>query len=359
MDIAEILYLPLPRFLSGLTFGDWLALLRERGWRIDAAFVPRALLATVGTLVTSLLARWERCSQARSPDLPQWHEPLFVLGFGRSGTTHLFQLLASDPQFCFPTRFDCFNPHAFRTLRAWGIHRLAAMVPARRRAMDGVMTHWLSPEEDSIAVSILVGRGGRLDNVFPREAPADVPAEAFEGALAEFTRNLVAVHGKPLVLKSPTHVAHLGSILKLFPRARFVMIYRDPRAIVASLSRANATRNRSWCTLQWPPPSGIEDVERHYARRVEAFFRDRHLIPPDRIVEIRHEELVADEAGTLARLYRGLGLRPPGAGWRKPPGGTTMSRDRGTDSVDGRRLVEAFRPIYEMGVYPWPEDARR
>jgi hypothetical protein len=355
MDIVEILYLPLPRFLSGMRFGDWLALLRERRWRVDAAFFPGALLATVGTLVTSLLTRCQRRFPLRPADQEAWQEPLFVLGFARSGTTHLFQLLANDPRFCFPTRFDCFNPHTFRTLRAWGIHRLFSLVPAQRRAMDGVTTHWLSPEEDSIALSILVGRGGRLDGVFPREEPAGMPAWAFEEALAEFTRNLVSVHGKPVLLKSPSHVGYLRSILNVFPRARFVMIYRDPRAVVASMARMVNTRNRSWCTLQWPPPLRIDDLLPNYARQVDLFFRERHLIPPGRLVEIRHEDLVADEAGTIARLYDGLGLDPPPAAARIAPGRAVVPRGQGGDSIDGGWLVEAFGPIYDKGIYSRPD----
>lgn len=294
MDILEMLLLPCPRYLAGMRFGDWLSFLHAHRWRIDPAFWPRCVVATACSLVTSLVAAIERATPPPAVDEEAWRSPLFVLGLPRSGTTHLFQLLSRDPRFCHPTRFDCFHPHTFRTLRSLGIHRLFALVPAQRRAMDGVMTDWLSPEEDDIAIAILAGGGERLDSVFPRDPPKPLTPATFEAAMMTFTRGIVGVHGRPVILKSPRHTGRVASILRAFPGARFVMIHRNPLDVMGSASRLGTTRNRSWCTLQWPNPERFDELAQRLGKRLDCYVRDKRLIPAGQLAEIRYEELVAD-----------------------------------------------------------------
>ena len=45
--------------------------------------------------------------------------PLFILGHYRSGTTHLHNLLALEPQFSAPNFFQALNPHTFLSTEPW------------------------------------------------------------------------------------------------------------------------------------------------------------------------------------------------------------------------------------------------
>jgi len=340
----------MPRFLAGMRFGDWIELLREHHFRVDAAFVPRAAVATVGTLVTSAIAAVEDARGQPPLDEAAWRSPLIILGIPRSGTTHLFQLMAADRRFCYPTRFDAFHPHTLLTLRGLGIHHLLGLVPTVRRAMDDVRVGWLSPEEDSIAIAILAGRGDRMIDVFPRDDFVATPSAAFETAIAAFTRKLVAFHGRPLILKSPGHVRRIPSLLRVFPGARFVMLHRDPRDVVASVLAMAQTSNRSWCTLQWPQAAEPGDFVEDCAIRHRACRDGVRAIPPDRLVEIRYEDLIDDRAGTLARVYDGLGLPAPDVPAEAWPSVRPRSRRR-LDPALERRVIEAFAPEFESGRY--------
>ncbi|MFZ4716853.1 MAG: sulfotransferase, partial [Chthoniobacterales bacterium] len=105
-----------PAFLCGFTLPDWIRLLRMNQWQVDAKYLPRALIATVGTAFTSFFKTFEDRIDLTSLQKEKWRQPVFILGLPRSGTTHLFNLLSRDPQFCYPTRFDCYNPYTFLTL---------------------------------------------------------------------------------------------------------------------------------------------------------------------------------------------------------------------------------------------------
>ncbi len=354
-SLSELPFLLAPRFLTGMTFGDWLQLLRAHDWDIDAAFVPRATVATLGTLVTSALKRVEDTRPARPIDEQSWRKPIVILGLPRSGTTHLFQLLSRDPQVCFPTRFDVFNPHTLLTLRRLGLHRLLACVPARRRAMDDIMTNWLSPEEDDVALGLLAGCGDRIDLVFPRHTqfPPTSP-EAFRTTLQSFTRKLVEVHGRPVLLKSPAHTERIPEILEAFPEARFVTLFREPIAMLASYMAMLTTGNPLWCTLQWPPSYQADEILDWLQDAVPKYFADRHLIPAGQLVEVRHEDLVADEPATLEAIYSGLGLPMPKAFLNAPR--SDAHRRRGPRHPEimpkvQQRLRQICSPIYAAAGY--------
>ena len=314
LKLSQYPMLVLPRFLTGLTLRDWVRLLNRHGWKVDPVFWPRALLATAGTLVTSALKVVEdTCFSHQSEQPDVWQQPIFILGLPRSGTTHLCYMLSQDSRFCFPTRFDVFNPHTLLTLRRLGVHRLLGLVPARTRGMDGVRVGWLSPEEDDLAICVLAGDGIRMNFVFPRHERVEKhPPGVFQQALASFTRKLVQVHGRPVLLKSPSHTDRIPEILEVFPQARFITIFRRPEAVLASwYAMHHAPGGPVWCALQWPPDISRETLMQRMGKRLETYFRDRSLIPPANLVEIRHEDLLANPVETLTRVYSCLDLELP------------------------------------------------
>ena len=88
-----------PGILAGVTFGDWVRLLRENRFAIDPPYWLRAQAITTQSLVNAPVRRHEERTYLPhlvAVDVPP---PLFILGHWRSGTTHLHQLLAADRRF--------------------------------------------------------------------------------------------------------------------------------------------------------------------------------------------------------------------------------------------------------------------
>jgi hypothetical protein len=71
----------------------------------------------------SLLFRLQDASHAEALKVASPTPPVFVLGFWRSGTTLLHELLCSDPQFGFPSTYACMNPSHFLLTEAWASGR--------------------------------------------------------------------------------------------------------------------------------------------------------------------------------------------------------------------------------------------
>jgi hypothetical protein len=349
----------LPRFLVGFTTRDWLRVLRDHGWNVDVVFWPRAALASLGTLVTTILKPFDDARRFRAHDEAAWQRPVFVIGHARSGTTYLFHLLTRDARFGHATRLDVFHPHTFLTLRAIGLHRVLGLLPVRSRAMDAVKVGWLSPDEDSIALAILAGRGDRMQSIFCRTAAgSEMPAEMFRSALTWFTRKLVHLNRKPLILKSPGHIQRIQDILHVFPDARFVAIFREPEAVVASIVAMHQSAAKFWSALQWPPSRNTAAIVDRLADSLNRYFDTRPMIPPQNLVEVRYEDLVADERGTLALIYRSLNLLPPAVPDNPRKKRPYSRRNNPPLDADMQASVRhAFRRLFEAGWYPEPLSA--
>ncbi len=105
--------------LQGMTLGVWWALLRRHRFAVDLRHWPRALVQTGLSASNSVNARIEQWRFGRRIAGARIQAPLFIIGHYRSGTTHLHNLLALDPQFAAPTFFQTLNPHTFLSTEQW------------------------------------------------------------------------------------------------------------------------------------------------------------------------------------------------------------------------------------------------
>jgi len=109
------------------------------------------------------------------------------------------------------------------------------------------------------------------------------------------------------VLKSPQHLEQIGPLLATFPDATLVVTHRDPVAVVQSTitmlcygARASYRTTRpEWYRDYWTDRIGL---------LLDSSIRDRGLLPGDRTVDVLFDEYMADEMGTLARVYECAGI---------------------------------------------------
>jgi hypothetical protein len=106
------------------------------------------------------------------------------------------------------------------------------------------------------------------------------------------------------VLKYPKHLLTLDFLLKTYPDARFVWTHRDPAVVIPSVCsftgyiRQGATPNfdpirygREWTNL--------EELVLHRG----IFVRD-HFTTPERNLDVRYHDLMADPVGTVESICR-------------------------------------------------------
>ncbi len=245
-------------------------------------------------------------------------DPVFILGHWRCGTTLLHEYLILDPTFAYASTAECFAPcNPLLTLK-YVRKYLTWMLPTTR-PMDKMAMGWDHPQEDEFAMCLLGAPSPYLRIAFPNAGPVDEAAydldglpkrdrQRWEKLFVGWLRMLNFRHRKPLVLKSPPHTCRIPTLLKLFPKARFVHLVRDPYTVFSSTVNL-------WKKLydgqgvHTPHYRGLEeyvfDHFRHFHTRYEA---TKGLIPPGQLTEMRYEDLVADPVGEVKRMYRELSL---------------------------------------------------
>jgi len=318
LQLALVRWLFTP--LAGVRLGNWLRLLRHRGASISPRSWPRAAFTTLMALLNSVLARIQFRRHGREVEAARVSRPVFVLGHHRSGTTHLWNLLAQDPQFASPTVLQAVFPHTFLLLEKF-IRGAASLFTPGKRPQDGVAFAPDSPLEDERALCTATFLSIQMARHFPRqrsdfldllglEGAAPAARRRWQGALDQFARALAVRHGhdKTLLFKSPDHTAKVRLILELYPDARFIHITRNPYHVYRSTMKMEEATLPLYA-YQHPDPETLEDfVLWRYRRMYEAFFRDLQRIPPGQLSTVSFEDLETTPLDCLERIYRELDL---------------------------------------------------
>jgi hypothetical protein len=309
-------------FWFGMRFGELMKLFKRGRYSFTLNCIPDTLLLLLWTPVNSLLYRISEAKYRRKAEAaPLEHPPVFVMGHWRTGTTLMHDLFSEDPSLAYPTTYECFFPHHFLLTEDTFPKVMKVLLP-KKRPQDDVPVGFERPQEEEFGMMMLGEGTPYLTHAWPRFGPADSDYLDFKGLSAAarkkwadaymwFYKRLALKHGgKPLVMKSPANAARLKLLTELFPDARFIYIARNPLAVFPStvkLWRALYSTQG----LHNPPQlnSWLDDyVLDMFVRLTEDFEEDKHLIPKDRLVELRYEDLVKDPIGTMRDIYARLGI---------------------------------------------------
>jgi hypothetical protein len=309
------------RVWHGMTAPAWFRLLWENRFAVAPARYYVFLLISLTSLFNCLFAILQTVFLGRRIERTQLRQdPIIILGHWRSGTTLLHELLSLDPRHHFPSTYACLAPDHFLVsqrplLTCW----LKFLMP-KRRSQDNARLDLDGPQEDEWAICAMGLPSPYRAAGFPNRLPhaqeylnlREVPAGDVQRWKGKWRRFLKAVSlqapGKRLVLKSPLHTARVPLLLELFPDARFVHVVRDPREVFPSTMRL-WRRLAEDEGLQVPQPAAFESlVLESYTQMYQSYEQTVHLIPPDRLCEIRYENLVREPIDTVRRLYQQLNL---------------------------------------------------
>lgn len=354
--------------LQGMAFGDWWALLRRHRFAVDPPHWPRALIQTGLSLTNSAFARLERLAFGRRVEAARVEAPLFILGHYRSGTTHLFNLLALDPGLAAPTFFQVLNPHTFLITERRGAP-FADRLIVRRRYQDEVALGAGVASEDELALYTMTGLSPYMAWYFPRDhydydryltfrGVPEADLARWKGALTLFLKKLALRHGRPLVLKSPPHTARIRLLLELFPDTRFVHIHRDPYVVFRSTAHIIRAVQPLFRLQEAPPDASADRIISVYNAMHDAFFEEKGLIPPGRFAEVGFEALERDPVGVVRSIYESLALpgfeavRPALEGYLASIAGYRKNRHEDLPAPLRDRIARDWSRSFDAWGYP-------
>jgi len=255
-------------------------------------------------------------------------DPVFIIGDHRSGTTVLYQLLASTGAFNIVTAYDvvCFdqivaNHVAGRSAEArQALASRFAGLGLSNRGIDDVVVSPDSPEE----YGFIIDYSGR-----PQLSPKTLPR------FVEVCQKIrFAGRDRPVLLKSPWDVLTFAYVKEAFPRSKFIFVHRHPLGVMNSQLTATqslfAQRNEyvamlsRWYRDLFDRPMALRltraasssrfgigpaIVGRHACKVASYYLQHVGALPPEDYNELRYEDLCAEPDATIQRILAFLGRR--------------------------------------------------
>ena len=247
--------------------------------------------------------------------------PIIVIGLPRSGTTHLVNLIAADqrlrsmplfegqepvPNPRDEPREDGLDPRWVRSEAAWQGMKLASPLIASMHPMNPDHIH----EELELQLPDFTSYNQEWIARSPkwRDYYLDHDQKPHYTWLKTMLKVLQWYRPRERwIMKCPQHLEQIGPLMETFPDATVVVTHRDPVSVIQSAitmlaygARINYSSPRPEFYLEY----WTDRVE----RLLEASVRDRHLLPQGRTIDVLFHELMADDMGTLERIYEVAGL---------------------------------------------------
>lgn len=213
----------------------------------------RQVTEEIDLLVPAWAASWPAIEPAAQPEHP---DPVFLVGFPRSGTTLLDTILMGHPDTIVLEEQPPLN-----------------LVDEELGGMARI------PDLDSAAI-----------------------AAARTRYFAEVAKLTDLPRGKLLIDKSPLFLLKAPLIRRIFPKARFILALRHPCDVVLSCFMSNFRLNPAMSNFL-----RLEDAAAYYDLTFRHWERSRALFPLD-MQPVVYERLVEDVEGQMKPLFEFLGL---------------------------------------------------
>ncbi|MEB3049023.1 sulfotransferase [Mycolicibacter sp. MYC123] len=290
---------------------------------------------------------------ATNPEIErvQIERPIIICGLPRTGTTHLHNLIAADPALRYLPYWESMepvatpgeaDPQARRDRCGVGLDLINTSMPDFKRMHDMTVDH--AHEEIQLLANDISGMLFECSYHLPAFAQ-HYKTHDQSASYAYMKRTLQALQwlrgGTRWVLKSPQHLEQFPALYATFPDATFVVTHRDPVEVTRSMATMISYAARMSCDR--PDPVKIS---KYWLDRADDLLtgclRDREVLPAAQSIDVRFEDFMADEDGTVAAVYE-LAGQPLDARAKE-----AMTQFRG-DHPRGRYGAVDYRPA-DLGL---------
>lgn len=192
---------------------------------------------------------------------------VFLVGAPRSGTTWLQLMLASSEHVATDNETHLFSQYLVSQFETWDrLKRSVRKVGLNHMMEEGEFLALLRHFADAVMSRILANK-----------PDASVILE-----------------------KTPEHVHHWRQILEIYPEAYFLLLVRDPRAVVASMQAASQGWGRGWAQ------SNVIDN----CTRWRLFVKEGQQIKEStrNVLQVRYEDLKSSCAVELRHVFAWMGI---------------------------------------------------
>ena len=244
---------------------------------------------------------------------------IFIVGNSRSGTTMMLRIMDNHPQVHGINEAHFYETHWAPSderkaiTRATGAALFAKLMTRQREGF------FAKPEKGAYAGEI----NALLDHMPKGHTRVDV--------FRSFMDNETRLRGKSMACeKTPQNVFYIADILRHFPGARVIVMYRDPRAVM--LSQKRKWMRKELGNAGMPDPE-IKRLRMNYHPYTIGKLWNASYAAAQRfkhepaVVAVRFEDLTNDPQGVLARVCAAIGVPMDAAMMDIPHAGSSSTKD--------------------------------
>jgi hypothetical protein len=239
---------------------------------------------------------------------------MFILGHWRSGTTLLHNMLCADPDAGFLTTYQSVFPNNMASKLIFKTF-MKINIPDERPS-DKVKLNVDFPQEDEFAFCNMNHNGYYNFFYFPENYDTFYKRAVKHEGLSRAEKQqwykdydlmvkkaVINTNGKRVIVKNPVNTARIKHLLKMYPDAKFLYIYRNPITVFLSTQRF-FTSLMPTLYLQEADKEFIDkmifDV---YKRLMNDYIDQKDLIPKENLLELKYEDFEKDPVNNLKNIY--------------------------------------------------------
>jgi omega-hydroxy-beta-dihydromenaquinone-9 sulfotransferase len=302
--------------LAGSTIGNYFKILRM-GY-IEPKHYFKIFLTTIIILIATPFHLWEEMVFYRRIKRFKFQKPpLFILGHWRSGTTLLHNMLTKDPSSAYINTFQAVFPNNLTSKWLFGTFMKINMPD--KRPSDGVALNIDFPQEDEFAFCNIQPNAYYNFFYFPKEYKLfyeraikhkDLSKSEIDDWYSSYDKllkkSIINSQGERIIVKNPVNTARIKQLLKLYPDAKFLYIYRNPYTVFHSTRRFF---QQLYPTL-WMHK--VDDafidtmILEVYNRLMNDYLEQKSMIPAENLMELRFEEFEQNPVMEIEKIYNEL-----------------------------------------------------
>jgi len=291
------------------------------GRQIDKGYKGKYRLTTAVCRLLSVLAPiQERRYRKLLADKPLEHDPVFILGHWRSGTTFVHNVFSCDKHFGYNTTYQTVFPHLMMFGQPFFKKSMSWLMPSRRPT-DNMELAVDLPQEEEFAMTNSMPYTYYNMWYLPRHWMEyaekyllfnDISAEE----LARFEEEFVKVikialwntGGTQFLSKNPPHTGRVKELVKMFPNAKFIYLMRNPYTVFESTRSFFSNTIRPLQIQKISEQELTQNVLDVYAKLYDKYQAEKHFIPEGNLVEVKFEDFEADAFAKTRDIYSALQL---------------------------------------------------
>jgi hypothetical protein len=302
--------------LSGSTLINFLKIISHK--EVSPAYYHKLFLSSLIILIATPFHCWEwLVFRRRLRKTRTVKAPLFIIGHWRSGTTLLHYALCKDPSAGYLTTYHSLFPNNLAS--KWLFKTFVKLKIPSKRPSDDMELNADYPQEDGFAFINCQPSAFYNFFYFPSEYKYFYDRGINHKSMSEgeirswyksydilLRKALIDTKGRRLIVKNPANTARIDKLLKLYPDAKFLYIYRNPVTVFFSTQKFF----RNLFPKIWLNPVSNDYIDTMifdlYHRLMNDYQKHKRLIPEGNLLELRFEDFEKNPCGELKRIYEDL-----------------------------------------------------